>query len=234
VVAEHEIAAPRLEQAERVDPERTVPSQRLGPVRRLDRDPAGTVDRDVERVAGLDERPRRRIETEAARDAVHPARVAGPLHRQRREAREIGSKTVRRGVGEVVRDERLRLHQLLRPGHRNIDQAIHRAPPSAGFAQRRLMIACVTWSAVEITCAFAWKLRCAVIMLTSCFVRSTFDDSSAPDWISPKLAVPGAPRTASPDMNVSAHEVSPSWRRPCRFVKFDSAIWPSACDRPFV
>src|SRR5690606_41632174 len=82
VVAELEIAAPRLEQAERVDPERTVPSQRLGPVRRLDRDPAGTVDRDVEGVAGLDERPRRRIETAAARDAVHPARVAGPLLRQ--------------------------------------------------------------------------------------------------------------------------------------------------------
>ena len=27
------------------------------------------------------------------------------------------------------------------------------------------MIVCVTWSAVEIICAFAWKLRCAVIML---------------------------------------------------------------------
>src|SRR5690606_12551354 len=69
---------------------------------------------------------------------------------------------------------------------------------------------------------------------TSCSVRSTFDDSSAPDWISPKLLVPAEPRTASPEVNVSPHDVSPSWRKPCGFAKFESATWPSGCERPFV
>jgi hypothetical protein len=96
------------------------------------------------------------------------------------------------------------------------------------------MIVCVTWSAVEIICAFAWKLRCAVIMLTSCAVRSTFEDSSAPAWIRPKLLVPAEPRTGSPDVNVSPQVVSPSGRKPCGLAKFESATWPSGCDRPFV
>ena len=38
-------------------------------------------------------------------------------------------------------------------------------------------------TAVEITSALAWKFRCAVISDTSCAAISTFEASSAPDWI---------------------------------------------------
>ena len=57
-------------------------------------------------------------------------------------------------------------------------------------AQRMLMIVCVIWSDVEIIWALAWKLRCAVIMFTSCAVISTFDASRAPACTSPKPDVP--------------------------------------------
>ena len=63
------------------------------------------------------------------------------------------------------------------------------------------MIVWVTWSAVEIICAFAWKLRCAVIMLTSSAVRSTFDSSSAPACRLPRLPEPGSPTIGVPDAN---------------------------------
>ena len=71
-----------------------------------------------------------------------------------------------------------------------------------------LMTVCVTVSAVEIICAFAWKLRCAVIICTSCAVRSTLDASSAPDWTLPNEAVPASPSSALPDWKDSAQVVS--------------------------
>src|SRR6202000_275656 len=43
-----------------------------------------------------------------------------------------------------------------------------------------LMTVSESWFAVVITWAFAWKARCAVIMFTSCVVRSTFEASKAP------------------------------------------------------
>ena len=61
------------------------------------------------------------------------------------------------------------------------------------------MIVWVIESAVEIICAFAWKLRCAVIMFTSCSVMSTFDASSAPDCTRPKPELPAWPRSAWPE-----------------------------------
>ena len=67
------------------------------------------------------------------------------------------------------------------------------------------MIVCVIESGVEIICAFAWKLRCAVIMLTSCAVMSTFDASSAPAWIRPKPELPAGRGSPGPSANVSAH-----------------------------
>ena len=66
------------------------------------------------------------------------------------------------------------------------------------------MMVWVIWSAVEIICAFAWKLRCAVIMFTSCSVMSTFEASSAPDCTRPKPELPAWPRSAWPEANVSA------------------------------
>ena len=51
-------------------------------------------------------------------------------------------------------------------------------------------------------CALAWKARCAVIMLTSCVVRSTFELSRAPDWMVPKPAEPAVPCTTVPDVKV--------------------------------
>ena len=65
------------------------------------------------------------------------------------------------------------------------------------------MIVCVTASKVEITCALAWNSRCEVIRLTSSAIRSTLDDSSAPEEMIPKLEVPASPRNAVPDEKVS-------------------------------
>ena len=73
-----------------------------------------------------------------------------------------------------------------------------------------LMIVWVIWSDVWIICAFAWKLRCAVIMLTSCAVMSTFEDSSAPDCTRPKPELPAWPFSGWPEANVCAQLVSPN------------------------
>ena len=78
-----------------------------------------------------------------------------------------------------------------------------------------LMMVWVIWSAVLIICALAWKLRCAVIMFTSCSVTSTLAPSSAPDCTRPKPELPAWPRSAWPEANVSAHCVLPSCCRPC-------------------
>ena len=96
------------------------------------------------------------------------------------------------------------------------------------------MIVWVIWSIVEITWALAWKLRWAVIMLTSSSVRLTLADSSAPAWIRPRLEEPASPRTGSPDANVSIQAVSPDCWRPSGLGKLASAILPSGEARPLV
>src|SRR5690606_6470984 len=64
---------------------------------------------------------------------------------------------------------------------------------------RMLMTVWVAWSWVEIICALAWKLRCAVIMLTNCSVRSTVEASRAPDLMRPKSEESGAPLRGLPE-----------------------------------
>src|SRR5450631_377133 len=97
-----------------------------------------------------------------------------------------------------------------------------------------LMTVCDSWLDVVMTCAFDWKARCAVIMLTSWVVRSTFELSSAPDWMLPKPAEFAVPCTGTPDWNVADQFVLPSSDSPCGFGKLAIAIWPSCVERPFV
>jgi hypothetical protein len=92
----------------------------------------------------------------------------------------------------------------------------------------------VTWSWVEIICALAWKLRCAVIMFTSCSVMSTFDDSSAPPCTRPNSELPAGPRRAWPESDDSAQPLSPRGCRPCGLANVVSATWPSGVDTPLV
>ena len=66
------------------------------------------------------------------------------------------------------------------------------------------MMVWVIWLSVWIICAFAWKLRCALIMLTSAEVVSTFDSSTEPDWTVPKPELPATPSTAAPEAFVWA------------------------------
>ncbi len=96
------------------------------------------------------------------------------------------------------------------------------------------MMVCVIWSVVEITCALAWKSRCAVIMFTSCAVMSTLELSRAPDCIVPNPEAPPTPRTGWPDENVSAHSVLPSCCRPCGFSKLAIATCPRGVALPLV
>ena len=59
--------------------------------------------------------------------------IARALDRPRLEAREVGAKARRRDVGEVVRDERLRLHELLGTRHRNVQESVHARVPLAAL-----------------------------------------------------------------------------------------------------
>src|SRR5690554_2554680 len=135
-----------------------------------------------------------------------------------------GPEPGRVGVGEVVRHRALRLQGRTGAGRGNVQGLVH--------GQRMLMTVWVVWSWVEIICALAWKLRCAVIMLTSCSVRSTVDDSSEPDWIWPKSEVSGAPVRAPPEAWVSAQALLPCDCRPCGLTKVDRATCPSAVSAP--
>ena len=76
--------------------------------------------------------------------------------------------------------------------------------------------------------------KSAVIIDTSSAVRSTFDASSAPDWMLPNDAVPASPSKASPDWKDSAQAVSPICCKPCGFTKLARASFPSEVDWPFV
>lgn len=60
------------------------------------------------------------------------------------------------------------------------------------------MMVWVIWSMVETICELAWKLRWAVIMLTSCSVRSTVEASSEPAWTLPRLELSGEPVRGCP------------------------------------
>ena len=59
-----------------------------------------------------------------------------------------------------------------------------------------------------ITCAFAWKARCSVIMFTSSVVRSTLEFSSELACTLPKPADPAVPCTDVPEEKVWAQFVS--------------------------
>src|SRR5690606_36609452 len=105
---------------------------------------------------------------------------------------------------------------------------------SAGADQRMLITVWVTWSWVEIIWALAWKFRCAVIMFTSCSVRSTLEASSAPPWTSPNSEETAVPTRGSPEAAVCAQALSPIDCRPCGFAKSVIATWPSGLDTPLV
>src|SRR5690606_29033776 len=153
-----------------------------------------------------------------------PRRVSGAAHgkglgvgQHRLEAGGVG-------VGQVVADRGLRLQRRACAGHRDVERFVHGKPglgigrsrvagsaTVAGGASllritnhesrpyRMLMTVWVAWSWVEIICALAWKLRCAVIMLTSCSVRSTVEASRAPDLMRPKSEESGAPLRGLPE-----------------------------------
>src|SRR3984957_10797249 len=84
------------------------------------------------------------------------------------------------------------------------------------------------------TCALASKDRCAVIMLTSSVVKSTFELSRAPDWMLPKPAEDAVPCTTLPEVKVCDQFVSPNCFRPCGLGKFAMANCPSSVERPLV
>jgi hypothetical protein len=86
-------------------------------------------------------------------------------------------------------------------GHRDIERLVHGPFPVSN--QRMLMIVWVIWSAVWIICALAWKLRCAVIMLTSCSVMSTFEAPAHRTAAGRARRLPAAPRSAWPEPKVS-------------------------------
>src|SRR3546814_15917998 len=91
-----------------------------------------------------------------------------------------------RGVRHVVRDRRLRRHVRAQARCRGVDQLVHLSSPVPRFVdQRMLKIVSEIWLDVSSALAFAWKLRCAAIRLTSSSVMSTFELSTAPDISAP-------------------------------------------------
>ncbi len=64
----------------------------------------------------------------------------------------------------------------------------------------------------------AWKLRCAVMRLTSWEVKSTLDCSSAEDLILPKVPELGVPGSASPESRTDARRY-PCLSQPLRVGK---------------
>ena len=65
------------------------------------------------------------------------------------------------------------------------------------------MIVWVRVVVVSIAFADAWKLRCAVMRLTSASVISTFDLSKEPERIFPKPSAPASPTWGDPETAVS-------------------------------
>ena len=67
-----------------------------------------------------------------------------------------------------------------------------------------LKMVCEIWLEVSSALAFAWKLRCAAIKLTSSSVMSTFDPSIVLDRIAPYAPSLAVPNLAAPDMPVAS------------------------------
>ena len=88
------------------------------------------------------------------------------------------------------------------------------------------MIALVIALFVSMAFAFAWKFRCAEIMSTNSFVKSTLERSREPDLIVPKPADHASPRRASPDSPDATKAASPSCLRPVEELKFAITTFP--------
>src|SRR5690606_26086418 len=170
--------------APRADPQVAGARIALAAVRALDRDEPLALDGDVEVAPRVDDGALREARRVRPDHGVDPRGEPGSGDRLRAEGVQVGAEAGRRGVREIVAVDGLRVFGLLRAGHREVDHPVH-ACNARPCDQRMLMTVWVTASAVEITCALAWKFRWAVIILTSCAVRSTLDDSSAPDWTLP-------------------------------------------------
>src|SRR5690606_14563745 len=219
--------------APRADPQVAGARIALAAVRALDRDEPLALDGDVEIAPRVDDGALREARRVRPDHGVDPRGEPGSGDRLRAEGVQVGAEAGRRGVREIVAVDGLRVCGRLRAGHGEVDHPVH-ACNARPCDQRMWMTVWVTASAVEMTCALAWKFRWAVIILTSCAVRSTLDDSSAPDWTLPKDAVPASPSSASPDCEDSLHAVSPAWRRPCGLANVARATLPSAVDWPLV
>src|SRR3546814_8921546 len=84
-----------------------------------------------------------------------------------------------RGVRHVVRDRRLRRHVRAQARCRGVDQLVHLSSPVPRFVdQRMLKIVPEIWLDVSSALAFAWKLRCAAIRLTSSSVMRSAEHTS--------------------------------------------------------
>ena len=91
-------------------------------------------------------------------------------------------------IGKIVRIHRLRVHSLFCGTHAQVEQLIHRL--NDVWFLTDIQNGLVSVSDAVITWAFAWKLRCELITLTSCAVSSTFDSSIAPEFTTPRRPVP--------------------------------------------
>src|SRR5690606_31422459 len=194
----------------------------------------------------------------------HPRGMAGATHGEGLGIGQRGLEPGGIGVGQVVAHRALRLQRGAGAGHRDVEGFVHgRAvmvireswfaaaawpgswwlegaavtPPGHPLPvtdQRMLITVWVAWSWVEIICALAWKLRWAVIMFTSCSVRSTVEASSAPGWMRPKSEESGVPLRGVPEACVAIHMLLPCACRPCGLTKLVSTIWPRATSSPLV
>src|SRR5690606_36278598 len=224
------------EQSSRIDAKIAGARVRFAPALSLHRQEASALYGDIELPSGTGNGSFREVGAVRIHYGVDARVRANSLDRHRTESVQVGSETGRRDVREIIAVDRLRKLGLLCAGHRQVNHLVHVVSlfPSGASHYWMLMTVCVTVSAVEIICAFAWKFRCDVIICTSCAVRSTFDASSAPDWMLPNDAVPASPSKTSPDAKDSPQAVSPTCCKPCGLAKLASASLPRAVDWPFV
>ena len=71
-------------------------------------------------------------------------------------------------------------------------------------------------------------------MSTRAEVVSTFDSSSAPDWMVPNPEPPATPCTTEPEAVVCDQLALPICCRPWVLAKFAMATWPRSTERPLV
>src|SRR3546814_17278408 len=95
-----------------------------------------------------------------------------------------------------------------------------------------LLIVWVSWDAPSIALAFAWKLRCADISITSSSVISTFERSSAPERTAPIEPLVGPSIVGGPLSPVDCQCASPVGRRPDIVGKVAIATLPSVWPSP--